>query len=177
MSTRTAITNRIMPKSFSEETTSLGKLFTLTNWQYVVILGIAISGLAAFVNTYNAISNIDKNLQKCAETDALKKELKTQFIVILVLSILAVILGMLLAWFFRHSDNQRKVLTLGITTTGIFGILYAISMKLRNVTNKIKLGISWVSFVGFIILGFFISSEGKLTTLSKSTTTADTQNI
>ena len=156
------ITESLKPGSFDEESGHFKRLFTLSNWQYVVILGIAISGLAAFVNTYDAWSGINAKLAACTQDPVLKKELNTQFIVILVLSCLAVLLGIILAWIFRSKLNQRKIITLGITTAGVLGILYALSIKFQNTTNAAKLGVSWVSFLAFLILGYFISSNKKV---------------
>ena len=144
--------------SLNTEKGNLGRMFTLTNWQYIVILGIALSGVTAFVNTYNTWSQINAKLEACENSKDMKKQLHIQFMIILVLSILALILGILLAWYFRTKTNQRQILTIGIMTTGIFGILYAISMKLRNLSNGIQLGISWIAFVGFLFLGYYISS-------------------
>jgi len=159
---------QLKPGTFAEESENIKKYFQLNSWQYLVILGIAVSGLAAFVNTYDAWTNINSRIKSCAQSDALKKELRTQFIVILVLSCFAVVLGIILAWFFRGQQNQRRVLTLGIITTGIFGILYAISIEFQNVTNKVKLGVSWVSFLGFLILGFFLSTKKSVSLTTPS---------
>ena len=154
--------SRLMPESFGIEKENITKYFSLNSWQFLVVLGIAISGLAAFVNTYDAWSGINSKIQTCAQSDALQKELNTQFIIIMVISCLAIVLGIILFWLFRNQKNQRRLVTMGITTTGIFGIIYALSIKFQNATNKIKLGISWTSFIGFLILGFFISGGIKV---------------
>lgn len=154
-----AYLQQLKPESFSKEKKYFQRFFTLNSWQYLLILAIAISGLAAFINTYDAWSNINSKLIECTESDSLRKELNTQFIIIIVLSCIAIVIGVLLAWFFRRAANQRRILTLGIITAGIFGILYALSIKFRSVTNKFKLGVSWLSFIFFIILGFFLSSK------------------
>jgi uncharacterized membrane protein HdeD (DUF308 family) len=150
---------RFKPESTEMEKTNFKKFFQLNSWQYLLIIAISISGLATFINTYDAWSNINSKLIACTQSDALQKELNTQFIVILVLACVAIVLGVLLAWFFRSQANQRRILTLGIITTGIFGILYALSIKFQNATNKWKLGISWAAFLFFLILGFFLSTK------------------
>ena len=39
----------LKPASWAEEATNIKNYFTLNTWQLIVLLGIAISGLAAFV--------------------------------------------------------------------------------------------------------------------------------
>lgn len=149
---------RLAPGTFTEELGNVKRLISLSGWQYIVILGIAVSGLAAFINTYEAIAGTNDTLKACTESETYKKQINTEFIVLLILSILAILIGAVLAWALRNQGNQRNLITLGIMTVGFFGIIYAISLKFQNVTSKIKLGISWISFLAFIILGFFMSS-------------------
>jgi hypothetical protein len=153
---------QLTPGTLAEEKANAHRFFTLNNWQYIVILGIAISGLAAFITTYNAVTKINKDLLTCENSVALKHALNTKFLIVLILSCIAVFIGILLAWLFRANANQRKLLTIGITTMGIFGILYAIGIKFRGTTNNLQLGISWITFLAFLILGFFFSSQDKL---------------
>ncbi|BCS83312.1 hypothetical protein QLL95_gp0811 [Cotonvirus japonicus] len=158
------ITERIKPGTFTSERGHFARYFNVSGWQMIVIAGIAISSIAAFATTYDAITGLDKKIESCEQTTEIKKQLNTKFIVILVLSCLAVVLGLLLAWFFRTQANQRRLLTLGITGGGLIGILYSLSLRFRNATNLVKLGISWVSLLAFVLLGFFISS-GKTDTV------------
>ncbi|MEM0354019.1 MAG: hypothetical protein QXW79_00420 [Thermoplasmata archaeon] len=146
-------------KGRGEEVKSLKKYFSMTSWQYLVILGIAITGLASFINTYNAFSDINIHTEKCYQEDPLNKEIHTQFVVVLVLSILSLVLGITLAILLRHAKNQRRIVTLGIITVGIFGIIYSLSLKFYTFSGWTKVGISWASFVAFLILGFFMSIE------------------
>lgn len=162
------ITNQIKWQGSEKEKKFAKNFFTLNNWQYLVILGIAISGLAAFINTYDAISGINKKTQICAQSSLLQKELNTQFIVLIVLSCFAIVLGIILAWIFRSGTNQRKIVTLGIMTVGIFGIIYALAIKFYQFSISAKLGISWVAFLGFLILGYFISSGKKMSFIPES---------
>lgn len=155
----TGILEILKPTTASEELGNVQKYFQLNTWQYLIILGIAVSGLAAFVTTYDAWSNINKNYQACAQTGTLQDELKTQFIVITVLSCFAVILGLILAWFFRKNENPRQLLTLGIMTTGLFGIIYALTIKFQDVDNKINVALSWITFIGFLVLGWYFSRK------------------
>ena len=138
-------------------------LFT-SPWQYIVILAIALSGLAAFVNTYNTITGIDKNLKACTATDPLRSELKLQFIIMIILSVLAVVFGVIMAVMLRHGKDQKRVLTMGIIFVGIFGIIYATSIKLSssNMSSVLKVGVSWTTFFAFLILGYFMGSGTSL---------------
>lgn len=139
------------------------KYFTLSTWHFLVIIGIAISGLAAFVYTYEAISDINSNIQSCLkncpQSDDIKRQQNIQFSVILILSICAILLGLLMAWFFRAKDNQRRLVTLGILTIGIFGVIYALAIKFQTASNTIKLFSSWFVFIFFIILGWYLSTK------------------
>jgi heme O synthase-like polyprenyltransferase len=160
----------LKPRALGEEAKDIRRFFALNTWQYFIIIGIAISGIAAFVNTYDAWRSISKKMQECTNSNPLKKELKIQFIVMLTLSILTLLLGLILLWIFRNKENQRRLITLGTITIGILGIVYSISIKLQDVTNIVKLGVSWVSFAAFLVLGFFFSRP-KLPWASESGTT------
>jgi F0F1-type ATP synthase membrane subunit c/vacuolar-type H+-ATPase subunit K len=140
--------------------------FTLNQWQLLIVLGVAISGIAAFVTAYDALFKIDSKVAACAESDALKKALQTRFIVVLVLSCVAIVIGIILGIVYRK--NPKRVLTFGLTAFGILGILYAVITKYNKAQISIKLGISWTSFIAFIILGYlcdagiiFKSSNGE----------------
>lgn len=127
-------------------------------WKIVAILGIAISALATFINTYDAITNINSQIQVCTQSESLKRELNKQFIVLIVFSCLAIIFGIIIAWLLRHSTNPMRIITMGIIFGGVFGILYAISIRLQSSTmsSVLKAGISWSFFIGFIIWGFIM---------------------
>ena len=161
--TTSSLSNYLKLKNFGEEYKAIQNYFSLTTWQFLVIIGIAVSGIAAFINTYNMWTNINANWNACANSGALKKELQIQFIVLLVVSIVAILIGILLAALFRHSKNPRRLVTLGIVTAGILGTVYAISMKFQNSSNAVKLGISWFAFLAFIILGIFMSTGYTIT--------------
>ncbi len=95
--TTTILTERLKPGSYSVEKANVSRYFTLNAWQYLVILGIAVSGLAAFATTYDAITGIDTKMEVCEQTGDLKHQLNIKFIVILVLSCLAVLFGIIMA--------------------------------------------------------------------------------
>lgn len=167
--TTTILTERLKPGSYSVEKANVSRYFTLNAWQYLVILGIAVSGLAAFATTYDAITGIDTKMAVCEQTGDLKHQLNIKFIVILVLSCLAVVFGIIMAWFFRSQENQRRLLTLGITTSGILGILYALSIRFTSTSNLVKLGISWGSLLCFLLLGFFLHTGVKISGITTET--------
>ncbi|XWV24782.1 hypothetical protein QJ856_gp1001 [Tupanvirus deep ocean] len=159
------VTQQFAPETLEKEVGYAKSYFNLSVWQYLIIIGIAVSGLAAFINTYDAITNINSNLKACSQRDELQKELNTQFIVLMVLSSFAIVFGAILAWFLRKSANRRLLLTWGIITTGIFGILYGLAVRFQNVSNNIKLFASWITFIGFLVMGWFLSmksDQGKL---------------
>jgi hypothetical protein len=152
-----------------ESLSQLKNYFKMSAWQYVVILGIAISGLATFINTYNAFSRINENLEgcihACPQSLEIYQSLQTQFIIILILSIVAILFGILLFWLLRKAENQRRIITLGIITAGIFGIFYAISIRFNSLATGFKVAISWAAFIAFLILGFLIG-KGKSVQIS-----------
>lgn len=135
------------------------KSFIPNRSDYFIIVGIAVSGLAAFVTTYDAISNISAEYTACAETGNLKKELDTQFIVITVLSSITVVIGIVMG--FLLNDQKYNILTLGIITAGIFGILYALTIKLQSASSKIKVIAAWTTFFLFLFLGWFVKRNSK----------------
>lgn len=124
------------------------------NLQLIALLGIALSGLAAFVTTYDALFKVDSLKSQCDQSGELKSALQTRFIVLLVISCLAVVLGLLIAWFVRNSP--AKIVLLGIAGAGLAGILYAVVNKYNHAQSSIKLGLSWASFVAFVILGVIL---------------------
>ena len=143
----------------TEETINAKRYFTLDTWHYLIVIGIAVSGLAAFVNTYNAISGINDDVISCANSSQLSNDLTIQMIIMLVVSFLAIGLGVLLALLFRKNQNQRRLLTLGIISIGVLGIIYSASIKLQSLSNQIKLWTSWITFFIFLALGWFLSKK------------------
>lgn len=143
-----------------------------TTWQVIAIMGIAISGLMTFVNTFDAITKINQKVQTCTQSADIKKAYNDQFITLIVISCLAIVVGIIVAWLLRGSVTPRKVITMGIIFSGVFGILYAVSIKLQNSTmnSVLKAGGSWVIFVGFLIWGYLMGrqKDAKLESAVKS---------
>lgn len=145
----------------SQELATAAKYFSMSPWQFLVILGIGVSGLLAFVNTYNAIFGVNKDLQACKQTGDLAKKLHVEFAILIIISILAIIFGLILSWLLRNSAKSYRTITWGIIIAGVFGIIYAISIKLSGtgLSNVIGVGLSWTVFIGFLIAGYLMSQK------------------
>lgn len=131
-------------------------------WKYFVVVGLALSGVASFATTYNSISGIN-NLDNCAQTEAYKNALQTKFLVTLILSILAIVIGIILMFLFRANaaGNRHSVITMGIILVGIVGIIYSLTLKFKNFGNSTLAVISWGTFIAFIILGILIEQSNQ----------------
>jgi hypothetical protein len=134
-------------------------LTALNNWQLMIIFGTALSGMASLVNTYDYVSGINNKVQQCNQSADVEALLKTRFIVLLVLSSLAIVLGILFGFIFRN--NPKRLVTFGLGAAGVFGILYAIYSwyQYTPIGNATKLGVSWGAFVLFLLLGFLYSQQ------------------
>ncbi len=172
--------SKAMYKGKDIEGCQFSNYFTISSWQFLIILGIAISGIAALMSTYDAIqagvADIKTDLQQCAETSGIKTALDLKFWIIIVLSVFIVAISVVLTWFLRDK-SQYRLLTLGLITLGIFGILFSIIIKLRTYLFSIKgntttvwvsLVVSWLVFLAFIILGFVMGRHSKKITECKS---------
>lgn len=153
-----AIKEQLTPGSVNSELDNIKRYFDLAAWNYVIILLIASTGLAAVVNTYNAISGINKKKEECEKT-VLKNYTLTKFIIMLIFSILMIGLGLFLAFFFRKNTNQRRMVSLGIITAGIFGVIYSLSLQFQDISKNAVLYTSWLLFILSIILGWFLSTK------------------
>lgn len=121
---------------------------SLTKFQYVAMLGMGISGMASLLNIYDAISKISEKSNK-AVTDEMKELLRVKFIVILVISIVAVVVGIMIGYFLRTG----RTFGFGLSIAGLFGLLYAGSMQLTDLSNTAKITGSLSMFVTFILVG------------------------
>ena len=124
---------------------------------FIIILGIAISGLAAAVYTYEAITNISEEYVNCANSDSLKTKLNWEFGILLTCSILAIILAIVMFIFLRKSRGGHRILVLSVLTLGIFGTVYSLSIPFQSAVNSAKLFLSWGLLLFFIGCGFFMS--------------------
>lgn len=151
------------------KTGDVKKYISLDTWQYLIIIGIAVSGVATLVTAYNAISNINQYYQTCSDNSKLHTSINIKFGILLVISVLIILSGIGLAWAFKKSNNQRRLLTLGLITTGLFGILYSFSLKFQGVVDWVKLLASLFTFVIFLALGWFLSRKKELKFIAKVT--------
>jgi len=120
--------------------------------KYFVIVGLAVSGAASFVNTYNSLSGIN-SIDNCTQTAQYKNALQTKFLVTLILSILAIVIGIILMFIFKRTGNPHNIITMGIILAGVIGFIYSFFVKYKNFGNGTLTVISWGTFIAFIILG------------------------
>jgi magnesium-transporting ATPase (P-type) len=146
---------RIAPEDLKAEKANLQKYFDLSIWQILIVLGLAISLLAAFVTTYTYYAKTDV---LCNPTPDQQKALNTQFIVTLVLGILALVVGILLSWLFRRGTRSRLI-TLGVAAAGLFAIVYSFTIKYSNASRTVKVGVSWAALGVFVVLGILFGSS------------------
>jgi len=59
-----------------------------------------------------------------------------------------------------YYGKTQTVVSTGLILAGILAFLYSIFLKNRNVTNKVKLVLSWGSFLVFVLLGFLLAYYG-----------------
>lgn len=127
-----------------------------------VLIGAAISGLAACVNTYDVISGVNTLQEKCDESDALKKSMTVRFGIILALSSLAIIAGIVVGVITRKDIKLMPVIILILA--GILGIIYiVVDRYIRSSSNFVKLGLSWASLIGFVVIGYMMSKSSEST--------------
>jgi len=130
---------------------------SLTPWQYGIIGGLAISGFSTLVTTYDAIAQ-PNTWTECTDKPGIDVEQKhqTKFLVVLIISILAVIAGIIIKLLLDY-----QLYAYGLLTAGVIGIMYALFSKIADINIGVKTGISWVSFLAFLALGFFSESSNK----------------
>lgn len=137
----------------------LGNYLRLDWWNYLIMVGIAASGIAAFVNTYDLLVGMDNEIAHCQNNDLLQSKLHIRWVVLLLFSVLLMLAGILLAWTFKTEINQRKFLIVSLILTGILGTIYAIIVKFKNVTGGFKMVTSWIVFLVFLVYGWYLSRK------------------
>lgn len=147
------------------EAKTLKDYFTMDGWNYLLVLGIALTGISALISTYDAISNINDSQAACANAEPLAGQLDTKFWVMLSVSIVAVLFGLVFAWFLRTKKSKLFTLvTLIVILMGTLGVLYAIHMKINLLSNGPRLVLSWVLFLAFLIAGIYMVMKKKTKT-------------
>lgn len=161
MSTKPKEISLTLSPSLTEHASAL---FTLSTTQIIVILGIIVFGMAAFITTYNAITSIETDVGQQLNTPQIQHELWVQFGWTLGLSLLILVVAGILAFIFK---SNPKILVLGLGGLGIFGIIYSFLVRFQYATNvngtweNIKLYISWALFIMFIILAIVLTVSGS----------------
>jgi len=135
--------------------------FKLDGAQYAIIIGVALSSMMSFIQVYNAISKINVQEEQDLK-DETKKAIQTRFIVMIVLSCLAIAVGMGMGFYFKDS-NQYQLITFSLIATGIASIIYALIDNYEKSSWMIytKMGLSLTSLLGFVILGYLYQTENK----------------
>lgn len=137
-----------------EQTKTIAGFFKMDGTGYILTLGIALAGIAALMNTYDALSRVGELQKSCADQDPLKSELDNKFWITLAVSAVVLLFGLVFAWFLRDKRSTGlTILTLSVILLGAFGILYAIQMKASVLDVGPKIWVSWIVFIGFVIAG------------------------
>jgi cytochrome bd-type quinol oxidase subunit 2 len=119
-----------------------------------IAAGLALSGIASLVSTYDAIAKKDNDFQ----SDTANQAQKTRFIVLISLSGVAFVLGIILGFVLKKHPWTMISSSLGIG--GAVGIIYSLVAYYRNSENWkwISLAGSWGAFIMFGIAGFIMGS-------------------
>jgi uncharacterized membrane protein len=136
------------------------KKFTEFNpTQVAIVVGAAVTGIAAVANTYDVLFGVNKAVKECEQDDDTNKILKTRFIVFLVLSSLAIVLGIVLGVLTR---GNWKMTALGLSMAGIAGIVFSLYnwYQYSTFSTTVRLGGSWGLLAVFIVLGFIFGTSG-----------------
>lgn len=139
------------PSPFAKLKTNIGRYTEIDNTQMMIILGIAISGMASIINLYDATTGYTLKQDECKESDSLKKATTVRFAMLLVISILIMGLGMYMV----YKPDSNRTMALGLVIAGLFGFLYALSSGIRGAQSPIKTILSLGTFVFFVVYGYF----------------------
>lgn len=138
--------------------------------QIIVILGIALFGVATFITSYDAINGTNKRLYGYQLSSEFIKANRTKFIVILVLAIVAIVMGLFLSWLFRQKQHNHRMITFTLTLAGLIALIYAIWIRfVNNQATGITLAVvCGTIFFAFLVLGF-IANKGATVGFTKPT--------
>jgi hypothetical protein len=121
---------------------------------YIVLLGIAITGLAALVNTYEAIAGINSDINT-----VVGDKLNTEFIILLIISLLAFCVGIILFIVLKKKNIKISLFPMALIAFGIIGFVYSLSIKFQYATYFAKLTVSWVAFIIFLLIGIYMTKK------------------
>lgn len=139
--------------------------FEGTTAKVAVAFAIAITGLAAFVKSYNTFGNINSEIQQCTQQSPdLNNKLRTQFIVLMVVCGVCALVGLLGTIMIKTKYVDQKnilVIPLALLFFGIFGMLYALAIYFRNQSDNFLVVAYWLLFFASLVLGFFTFKAHK----------------
>jgi len=131
--------------------------YGLNNKQVIVLIGIAVTGLISFASTADSASGLSTAE---IENPDLQAKYNKKFIIVIIFASLALAIGICLSAALYYYGKTQTVVSTGLILAGILAFLYSIFLKNRNVTNKVKLVLSWGSFSVFVLLGFLLAYYG-----------------
>jgi len=131
--------------------------YGLNNKQVIVLIGIAVTGLISFASTADSASGLSTAE---IENPDLQAKYNKKFIIVIIFASLALAIGICLSAALYYYGKTQTVVSTGLILAGILAFLYSIFLKNRNVTNKVKLVLSWGSFLVFVLLGFLLAYYG-----------------
>lgn len=138
---------------------ALNYALQVTVLQFFIIIAIAVSGMATFVNTYDAIAGINKMTPTIEKSPELQKAEKTRFYVFLCISLILFFIGAIMAYIMNKNQNQRKIISYGLMTAGLLGFVFTLTDRFRGYSIGAKLAVSWIALIVFIVIALFITKS------------------
>jgi hypothetical protein len=128
---------------------------------FVIVVGLVLSFLATLNYTFDAISGISAQEQSCQQSSTYANSLNAKFITVLVISCVALTVGIILGFALKNNKNPMTIIVLGLAGTGIVGILYSLALKYAtSVSIGWKLGLSWTALIIFVLAGIAFEITG-----------------
>ena len=130
---------------------------SLSNKQILAFVGLGITAYAAFVAIYNSATGISKEnaVTESADPTLIAKR-NTQFIVMIIISCLAIVLGLIVSYVIRTSS--WIIIPLAVALMGVLGLIYSIGIKSNE---KVQMGLSITLFIIFLIYGIYVGVTDK----------------
>lgn len=135
-----------------QTTRTLADFFTMNPVSYALILGVALTGIAALSTTYDVITGIDDDERACANVDPLKHKLNSKFWVALAVGCIFMLFGLVLTYAFHKKSNKFYTgFVVALLLMGAFTILYALQMQIKHWSSWPRLATMWGLFILFVI--------------------------
>jgi len=129
------------------------------NKQWIMLFGLAITSIMAFVSVYDVASGINrKEIQANATNPSLAHSYEVQFIVMMVLSIVAIIFGAVVGKIMQKS--KWRFVAYSVLLAGILGFMYSINLRLKAYP-KTKMGLSVSLFLLFLLGTLLVGNTGS----------------